>query len=319
VIDAPLAFAFGVGMVAAFNPCGFAMLPAYLAYFLGLEDREPDASASVFEAIRVSAVMTAGFVLVFGSFGVLVTWSTLSVERWLPWVTMVIGVIVAGLGVAFLLGKELTVGLPKLEKGGSSRHLGSIFLFGISYAVASLSCSIAVFLAATTFSLAESTFVSRVAAFIAYGAGMGLMVAVLTLAVALAKTSFVARLRGAMPAIHRISGVLLVLSGLLIVYLGYFDYRLVVQGDDIGGPASRVFETSGEVSGWVQDVGPTRLGLVLAGVVATALVLAWGWRASRPPSPTSPSATSAPPGPDVADDGTSEPRLRPSSSSSAAP
>jgi cytochrome c biogenesis protein CcdA len=286
VIDAPLAFAFGVGMVAAFNPCGFAMLPAYLAYFLGLEDGEPDASASVFEAFKVSAVLTAGFVLVFGGFGVAITWSTLSVERYLPWVTMVIGFAVAALGVAFLLGKDLTIGFPRLEKGGSSRHLGSIFLFGVSYAVASLSCSIAVFLAATTFSLAESSFASRVAAFVAYGAGMGLMVAVLTLAVALAKTSLVAKLRGAMPMIHRISGVLMVLAGLLIVYLGYFDYRLVVQGDDIGGPASQVFETSGEVSNWVQDFGPTRLGLVLAGVLAAALVLAWGWRASRPPSDT---------------------------------
>ena len=37
VIDAPLALAFGAGMLAAVNPCGFAMLPAYLSYFCGLE------------------------------------------------------------------------------------------------------------------------------------------------------------------------------------------------------------------------------------------------------------------------------------------
>jgi cytochrome c biogenesis protein CcdA len=240
----------------------------------------------VFEALRVSAVLTLGFVLVFGVFGAAISWSTLSVERYLPWVTMFIGVVVTGLGIAFLAGKDLTLALPRLEKGGRSRHLGSILLFGISYAIASLSCSIAVFLAATTFSLAESNFASRVAAYIAYGIGMGLMVGVLTLAVALAKTGLVNRLRGAMPMIHRVSGALLVASGLLIVYLGYFDYRLVVQGEDIGGPASRVFELSAEISTWVQDVGPTRLGLLLAGVLAAAVVVAWGWRASRPPTST---------------------------------
>ena len=37
VIDAPLGLAFAPGMVATVNPCGFAMLPAYLGYFLGLE------------------------------------------------------------------------------------------------------------------------------------------------------------------------------------------------------------------------------------------------------------------------------------------
>ena len=37
-MDARLALAFSAGMVATVNPCGFALLPAYLSYFLGLED-----------------------------------------------------------------------------------------------------------------------------------------------------------------------------------------------------------------------------------------------------------------------------------------
>jgi cytochrome c biogenesis protein CcdA len=43
VIDGAFALAFVSGVVATVNPCGFAMLPAYLSYFLGLESREdPD-------------------------------------------------------------------------------------------------------------------------------------------------------------------------------------------------------------------------------------------------------------------------------------
>ena len=38
MIDAPFALAFAAGTVAAFNPCGFALLPAYLGWFLGAED-----------------------------------------------------------------------------------------------------------------------------------------------------------------------------------------------------------------------------------------------------------------------------------------
>ena len=34
MIDAPLAAAFTAGMVATVNPCGFAMLPAYLTFFM---------------------------------------------------------------------------------------------------------------------------------------------------------------------------------------------------------------------------------------------------------------------------------------------
>ncbi|MDP3063594.1 MAG: hypothetical protein Q8O40_10375 [Chloroflexota bacterium] len=31
----PLGFAFGAGMVATVNPCGFALLPAYISLYLG--------------------------------------------------------------------------------------------------------------------------------------------------------------------------------------------------------------------------------------------------------------------------------------------
>src|SRR5713226_1835702 len=38
----PFGYAFAAGMVAAVNPCGFALLPAYVGLYLGRE-RTPDA------------------------------------------------------------------------------------------------------------------------------------------------------------------------------------------------------------------------------------------------------------------------------------
>jgi len=35
-----IALAFTTGMLATVNPCGFAMLPAYLSYFLGVESAD---------------------------------------------------------------------------------------------------------------------------------------------------------------------------------------------------------------------------------------------------------------------------------------
>ncbi len=34
----PVGYAFGAGMVSAVNPCGFAMLPAYLSLYLGARE-----------------------------------------------------------------------------------------------------------------------------------------------------------------------------------------------------------------------------------------------------------------------------------------
>ena len=36
----PVGYAFGAGMVASMNPCGFFLLPAYISYHLGTEDPE---------------------------------------------------------------------------------------------------------------------------------------------------------------------------------------------------------------------------------------------------------------------------------------
>ena len=45
--------AFAAGMVSTINPCGFAMLPAYLSYFLGLEGKGGEATASPGRSLAV--------------------------------------------------------------------------------------------------------------------------------------------------------------------------------------------------------------------------------------------------------------------------
>ena len=76
------AYAFSLGMVSALNPCGFALLPAYLSYYLGQTgDDAPSldehrAPIAVLRAVGVGAALTAGFLLVFGIMGVI--WSSVS-------------------------------------------------------------------------------------------------------------------------------------------------------------------------------------------------------------------------------------------------
>jgi cytochrome c-type biogenesis protein len=282
MIEGAFALAFAAGMVATFNPCGFAMLPAYLAYFLGMEDESPDTGTAVIRALKVSAMLTMGFVLVFGFAGWLLSWTT-GVQEKLPWITIIIGMGLIALGIAFLRGFELTVGLPKLNKGTGSRQLGSMFLFGVSYAVASLSCTIGPFLAVTgVFGAGRST-VSGVALFVMYGLGMGLVLGVLTLAVALARQGLVAKMRGILPYVNKISGVLLILAGLYMAWYGYWETRIFNGDTTSGGPAEFFFTLNSDLSNWVSDVGATNIGLVLGAIVAVVVVLTVGWRAMNKP------------------------------------
>jgi cytochrome c-type biogenesis protein len=279
MIDAPVAYAFGVGMVATFNPCGFAMLPAYLSFFLGLEGaREEGARGSPLRALAVGATMTAGFLVVFGLLGIVLEPVLDAVQEKLPWVTIVLGIGLIGLGIALLAGRTLSFNLPKVSRGADSQQHWSVFVFGISYALVSLSCTLPTFFAAVAGVFDTENFVSGVAVFIAYGLGMGLVLMVLTLAIALAQRGLVTNLKRALPYVNRVSGGLLVLAGAYVAYYGWYELR-VREGDTSGGAiADLVFDLNARISSFIQDAGPVRIGLLLALIIAASITVALAHR-----------------------------------------
>ena len=290
MIDAPLALAFTAGMVAAFNPCGFALLPAYLSFYLGAEgtgDTPTTTARAGVRGVTVGVAVTAGFVVVFGVVGTAVTQLSLSVQTFAPWLTVVLGGLLCVLGLAMLMGFQPTIRLPRLGRVAEGRGLGSMFLFGVSYATVSLSCTLPVFLTAVAGTFSEASVLSGVAGFLAYALGMGAVLMALTLAVAFARRSLVTGMRRALPFVSRASGALLAIAGAYVAYYGWYEIAINSGADEPSGPVEFVTGVSGDVSTWVQDVGAVRIGLVAAAAVAVALVVSTR-RAGRTGDPARP-------------------------------
>ena len=286
--DGPLAIYLGLGMVATVNPCGFAMLPAYLSYFLGLEGGDDESpTASFGGALRVAAAVSAGFLAVFAVAGTIVrTVDAGLVYENMPWVSIVIGLALLVLGVAMVGGFELVTRLPKLDRGGRSRTIGSMFVFGVSYAVASIGCTLPLFLSAVAGTIETQSLLDGVVVFLIYALGMAVVLTALTVAIALARTSIVRFLRRAQQYVGRVAGGLVALAGGYVAFYGWEELRSYRQPGAV--PESGVTDTvtgwSYDISDWVNDVGAVRLAVVLAvglAVVAAALHLR-----RRPPSPT---------------------------------
>jgi cytochrome c-type biogenesis protein len=282
VIDAPLALAFASGMVATVNPCGFAMLPAYLGFFLGLEGADRDVRSSVSRSLAVGLSVSAGFLLVFSLVGLAIYHLSASVDAWTPWATIVIGGVLIVLGIAMLRGYEPVINLPKLQRGGRSRDGQSMFVFGVSYAIASISCALPLFTAAVAGTFRRENLASSLAVFVAYALGMTLVLLALTVSLGLARQGLLTRLRQALPYVARVSGVLLVLAGAYLAHYGWYERR--VRAGEIG-EGSEVVDTvtgwSTSITTWVTDVGATRLGFLLALGLVAVLAATFGLRARR--------------------------------------
>lgn len=282
MIEAPLALAFAAGMLATVNPCGFAMLPAYLGFFLGVEGDERDVQTTVARSLGVGLSVSGGFLVVFSVVGLAIYHLSASVNEWTPWATIVIGVALVVLGVALLRGFELVVALPKLARGGRTRDSRSMFVFGVSYAVASISCALPLFTGVVAGTFRRENLVSSLAVFVAYSLGMTLVLVVLTVSLGMARHSLVRWLRRALPHVNRASGVLLIVAGAYLAHYGWYERRVRAGEVGDGSPVvDRVTDWSASISTWVTDVGATRLGFLLALGLAGALTAAFGVRTRR--------------------------------------
>lgn len=264
---AALGFALVAGAVAAFNPCGFALLPAYLGLLVAGGETDRGQAGAVLRALRFAAGMTLGFVAVFGLVGLLLAPLLGRLSGYLPVVAVVIGVVLVGLGVRLLTGRTLTLpGLAGRGRAPTTRWWSQIG-YGVSFALASLSCTVAPFLAAVAGSLRAGGPLGVAAALVAYALGMGVVVLAVALAVALASARAVTALRRAGAVISRASGVLLVLAGAYVAWYGWVEIR-ALSGGPAGDP---VVAAAVSVQGAVTDLVAA---LGAGGLLAVAAVLA---------------------------------------------
>jgi len=148
--SAPIALTFSAGLVAAFNPCGFAMLPVLLAYTLHevASPTERPGAGRLAAGLLFGLTMTLGFIGVFLVFGVLLTLGSRAIMGYMPYVSLLVGAALVLLGAYLLTGHQLHLRwVPgvRVRRGGG---VASFFALGVGYALASLSCTLPIFLVA---------------------------------------------------------------------------------------------------------------------------------------------------------------------------
>ena len=227
--------------------------------------------------------MALGFLAVFGTFGLLTVAAASTVQRYLPYVTVMIGIVLVAVGIWLLLGRDLgaLTRMPHARWAPTAR-LGSMFGYGLSYAVASLSCTVGPFLAVTATAFrGRLDAVGALLVYVAYAAGFTLVVGALAVAAALTSSAVADRMRRIVPYINRISGVLLVVVGLYVGYYGLYEVRLFTGSGNPDDPViAAAGRLQGTIAGWVHRHGAWPWVVTLAVLVVAAVIVAWRARTS---------------------------------------
>ncbi|MGV9806502.1 cytochrome c biogenesis CcdA family protein [Micromonospora chersina] len=287
-----LLLALTAGMLAAVNPCGFAMLPAYLSLLVA---GPADGRGAVGRALTATAGLTLGYALVFGAFGLAVAPLADWLRPRLPWLTVTLGVLLALAGCWLLAGRRLPTARPFARAPRLTRTWPSMVLFGAAYALTSLTCAIAPFLAIVVTSLRAGSTLRGLALFGAYAMGMALVVGVAALGVALLRGRLVARLRGAGAWVPRLSGLVLLVAGGYVAWYGWYEVRLALgRHDAFGDPVVRAAaEVQQTLVRTLDRAGPALLAAALVLLVAACLLR----RRRRGPDEPTPAARQAVSGP----------------------
>jgi cytochrome c-type biogenesis protein len=217
-LDAVLiGFAFTAGAVAFLNPCGFAMLPTYVSYFIQSDSsssfptstpslnfntttkRNTDARLisvkKLAKGALIGLLVTAAFIAVFGLAGLAISAIGIGVANFLPWIAVSSGVLIIGIGVAKIFGKTFHINIPSptgfIYISGTNTNnkrkssFVNFFLFGIGYAIASLSCTLPIFLLIVFQGLSAGGIGEGSVVFLTYALAMGSVLTAISFAISL--------------------------------------------------------------------------------------------------------------------------------------
>ena len=230
--------AFSAGLISFANPCGFALLPVYIAYYFKNENLEKNSFAKrIFAGLIFGLMVSLGFVVVFLLIGLLVSYAGRALLSYAGWFDLLIGILLIIIGSIYLFNLNAKINLnslmnfgEKLKSNKIKNKYISFFLYGAGFAIASLGCTLPIFLLVVTSAIKANGFFDGLIIFLIYAGGMSFFMILFSIAVALSKTVMEKTLKKWMPCIYRLGAVVVIAAGAYLIYNQIVLGRLIVYG-----------------------------------------------------------------------------------------
>jgi len=209
---ASLSFAFMAGVFTFASPCSFSLLPAYILYYLGRDASRHDTALK-------------GLVSAFGILSVFIVLGLISAHLGNLFsnvsFSQISGLIFMAMGIVTLLDLRLPIRAIRVTPPERTDLMG-LYLFGIAYGMASIGCSLAMFLSVIAYAISMEDFLNGFLSIISYS--LGIAIPLLLMAFLGADISAYASKRSApiRPWLHKFGGLTLLIIGTYLIIRSFY-------------------------------------------------------------------------------------------------
>ncbi|MCH7850364.1 MAG: hypothetical protein IH845_01845 [Nanoarchaeota archaeon] len=232
------------GIAAFFNPCNFAVLPSYLSYNYSLSEETSKTSKNKFKSILVYGLVAALGIIVFNlilgsligllgagfgkSFALAGDTPNLIVRIFrgvIGSILIVFGFLhLSGRGVQFKFISKISQSLSSSKQ--TNPYIG-LFSFGFFYNAIGIGCSGPILAGLTVFAFASGGFYTALFAFLLFSLTMAVLMILISLLTGLSKGNLISKIGTSTLAIKKISGTIMILVGLLLLFSSIFVKEFV--------------------------------------------------------------------------------------------
>ena len=218
-MDGSISFAaaFAAGVLSFLSPCVLPIVPGYLGFITGMSLDELRGGTSRKAVLVPAAFFVAGFTLIFVLLGASATLIGAVLNVYQDWIARIGGILIIVFGL-HLLGVFRIAPLlreRRLQLANSPRGYAGAAVAGVAFGAGWTPCLGPVLAALMTYA-ANQTTIEGTALLGSYSLGLALPFLIAAGATGMFLNAS-RRLRGFIPIIEKVSGVILVLVGLLLV------------------------------------------------------------------------------------------------------
>ena len=248
-----LGIAFVAGVFATFNPCGFAMLPAYLSLAIlegGNNDRKSQLLARAF---KFSALMGVGILAVFSAFSLIIFPISTSIQRYLPYITTLLGLGVVALAIYILWKGPVAIGKLWSPQISPTGNFLTYILYGVTFALGSISCTIGPFLAITSRAINEN-YLHSLSIYFVYGLGFVVTILILAILTALSQQFLIRKIRNSGGVLEKAMAIIILIVGLYLIYFGTTELALQNGSSSSQGILEIAYQVQGSIIEFVSRI-----------------------------------------------------------------